>query len=163
MDFMSDSMVGNRKFRILNIMDDYSREVLAIEVDTSLSSRREIRTLDRIIEQRGKPVSIWKDNDPEFTSKDLELWSLGKGINFQFIQPGKTLQNEYIERFNRLYSEAILDAYLFIDLNEVRVLTDERIEGNTKRSHESLGDKTPYEWKMNLIKNDYALNKTVWN
>ena len=72
------------------------------------------------------------------------------------------MQNGYIERFNRLYHEAILDAYSFFDINEVRVLTDEWIEEyNTKRPHESLGNKTPYEWKMNLIKNDYALNKTV--
>jgi len=92
MDFMSDSMVGNRKFRTLNVMDDCFREVLAIEVDTSLSSRRVIRIPDRIIEQRGKPVSIRTDNGPEFTSKDL-----------QFIQPGKPMQNGYIERFNRLY------------------------------------------------------------
>lgn len=128
MDFMSDSMVGNRKFRTLNIMDDCTREVLAIEIDTSLSSKRVIITLDRIIEQHGKPVAIRSDNGPEFTSKDLELWSIGKGIKLQFIQPGKPMQNGFIERFNRLYREAILDSYLLIDLNEVRVLTEERIE-----------------------------------
>ena len=117
MDFMSDSMVGNRKFRTLNVMDDCSREVLAIEIDTSLSSKRVIRTLERIIEQRGMPATIRTDNGPEFTSKDLELWSLDKGINIQFIQPGKPMQNGYIERFNRLYREAVLDAYLFFDLS----------------------------------------------
>ena len=155
MDFMSDSMVGNRKFRTLNVMDDCSREVLAIEIDTSLSSKRVIRTLERIIEQRGMPVTIRTDNGPEFTSKDLELWSLDKGISIQFIQPGKPMQNGYIERFNRLYREAILDAYLFFDLSEVRILTDEWIEEyNHKRPHESLGNMTPFEWKMNLIKND---------
>ena len=155
MDFMSDSMVGNRKFRTLNIMDDCSREVLAIEIDTSLSSKRVIRTLERIIEHRGMPVTIRTDNGPEFTSKDLELWSLDKGIRIQFIQPGKPMQNGYIERFNRLYREAILDAYLFFDLSEVRILTNEWIEEyNHKRPHESLGNMTPFEWKMNLIKND---------
>jgi putative transposase len=127
-------------------MDDCTREVLAIEVETSLSSRRAIRTLDRIIEQRGKPVSIRTDNGPDFTSKYLELCSLDKGINLQFIQPCKPMQNGYIERFNRLYREAILDAYSFFDINEVRVLTNEWIEEyNTKRPHESLGNKTPYE------------------
>ena len=75
MDFMSDSMVGNRKFRTLNVMDDCSREALAIEVDTSLSAKRVTRTLDRIIEQRGKPIAIRTDNGPEFTSKELELWA----------------------------------------------------------------------------------------
>ena len=155
MDFMSDSMVGNRKFRTLNVMDDCSREVLAIEIDTSLSSKRVIRTLERIIEQRGMPATIRTDNGPEFTSKDLEIWSLDKGINIQFIQPGKPMQNGYIERFNRLYREAVLDAYLFFDLSEVRILTDEWIEEyNNKRPHESLGNMTPFEWKTNLIKND---------
>jgi len=155
MDFMSDSMVGNRKFRTLNVMDDCSREVLAIEIDTSLSSKRVIRTLERIIEQRGMPATIRTDNGPEFISKDLELWSLDKGINIQFIQPGKPMQNGYIERFNRLYREAVLDAYLFFDLSEVRILTDEWIEEyNNKRPHESLGNMTPFEWKTNLIKND---------
>jgi len=107
MDFMSDSMVGNRKFRTLNVMDDCSREVLAIEVDTLLSSRRVIRTLNRIIEQRGKPVSIRTDNCPEFTSKDLELWSLDKGINLQFIQPGKPMKmdilNDLIDSIEKRY------------------------------------------------------------
>jgi len=162
MDFMSDSMVGNRKFRTLNIMDDCTREVLAIEIDTSLSSKRVIRTLDRIIEQRCKPVAIRSDNGPEFTSKDLELWSIDNGIKLQFIQPGKPMQNGFIERFNRLYREAILDAYLFFDLNEVRVLTEEWIEEyNNHRPHESLNNLTPTEWKVNLIKNDYSLIKTV--
>lgn len=162
MDFMSDSMVGNRKFRTLNVMDDCSREVLAIEIDTSLSSKRVIRTLERIIEQRGRPIAIRTDNGPEFTSKDLELWSIDKGINIQFIQPGKPMQNGYIERFNRLYREAVLDAYLFFDLSEVRILTDEWIEEyNNKRPHESLGNMTPFEWKTNLSKNDQTLKVTV--
>ncbi len=79
LDFMSDSMVGNRKFRTLNVMDDCSREALAIEVDSSLSARRVIRTLDRIIEQRGKPISVRTDNKPEFTSKDLDCGQKKKG------------------------------------------------------------------------------------
>src|SRR5690606_10688801 len=80
MDFMSDSMVGGRKFRTLNVMDDCTREVLAIEVDTSLSAKRVIRVLERIIEDRGKPTAIRTDNGPEFTSKDLELWANEKEI-----------------------------------------------------------------------------------
>ena len=91
MDFMSDAMVGNRKFRTLNVMDDCSREALAIEVDTSLSAKRVIRTLDMIIEQRGKPTAIRTDNGPEFTSKELELWALSKGITIQYIQGQENL------------------------------------------------------------------------
>jgi putative transposase len=162
MDFMSDTMVGNRKFRTLNIMDDCSREVLAIEVDTSLSAKRVTRTLDRIIEQRGKPSSIRTDNGPEFTSKELELWAIEKGIMIQFIQPGKPMQNGYIERFNRLYREAVLDAYLFFDLYQVKQLTEEwMIEYNERRPHEALNNLTPEEWNRNLLKNQNTLIKTV--
>jgi putative transposase len=153
MDFMSDAMVGNRKFRTLNVMDDCSREALAIEVDTSLSAKRVTRTLDRIIEQRGKPTAIRTDNGPEFTSKEAELWAFQKGITIQFIQPGKPIQNGYIERFNRLYREAVLDAYLFFDLYQVKQLTEEwMIEYNERRPHEALNNLTPEEWHKNLLK-----------
>ena len=162
MDFMSDSMVGNRKFRTLNIMDDASREALAIEVDTSLSSKRVIRTLDRVIEQRGKPYAIRTDNGPEFTSKELELWASSKDITIQFIQPGKPMQNGYIERFNRLYREAVLDAYLFFDLYQVKQLTEEWMtEYNERRPHEALNNLTPAEWHKNLLKNENTLINTV--
>ena len=162
MDFMSDSMVGNRKFRTLNIMDDGSREALAIEVDTSLSAKRVTRTLDRIIEQRGKPTAIRTDNGPEFTSKELELWAFQKGITIQYIQPGKPMQNGYIERFNRLYREAVLDAYLFFDLYQVKQLTQEWMEEyNERRPHEALNNLTPEEWHRNLLKNGNSLINTV--
>lgn len=148
MDFMSDSMTGNRKFRTFNVIDDCSREVLAIEVDTSISSKRVIRTLDRIIDINGKPETIRVDNGPEFTSKDFVLWAEEKGVHIQYIQPGRPMQNGYIERFNRLYREAVLDAYLFFDLYQVRVLTREWMEEyNHKRPHESLGNLTPVEYK----------------
>ena len=158
MDFMSDSMVNGRKFRTLNVMDDCSREALAIEIDTSLSSKRVVRVLERIIEQRGKPESIRTDNGPEFTSKDLELWAKEKEITIQFIQPGKPMQNGYIERFNRLYREAVLDAYLFFDLYQVKQLTDEWIvEYNERRPHEGLNNLTPEEWKNNILVNENTL------
>lgn len=153
MDFMSDSMVGGRRFRTFNLIDDCTREVLAIEIDTSLSSKRIIRTLERAILDRGKPNIIRTDNGPEFTSKDLELWAKDNEIQIQFIQPGRPMQNGYIERFNRIYRESILDAYLFFELEQVRILTDEWIdEYNNRRPHESLGNLTPNEWKMKQLK-----------
>lgn len=159
---MSDSMTGNRKFRTFNVIDDCSREVLAIEVDTSLSAKRVIRTLQRVIETNGKPTTMRSDNGPEFTSKDFELWAKDNGINIQYIQPGRPMQNGYIERFNRLYREAVLDAYMFFDLDQVRQLTQEWMdEYNHNRPHESLGNLTPYEWKMNLLKNNEPLKKAV--
>lgn len=162
MDFMSDSMADNRKFRTFNVMDDCTREVLAIEVDTSLSSKRVIRTLERVIEQRGKPATIRTDNGPEFTSKDLELWCKDNQISIQFIQPGKPMQNGYIERFNRVYREAVLDAYLFFDLNQVRQLTEEWIEEyNERRPHESLNNLTPFEHKNIVLNSQKTLINTV--
>ena len=86
---MSDSMVNKRRFRTFNVIDDCTREALVIEIDTSLSSKRIIRTLERVILDRGKPNIIRTDNGPEFTSKDLELWARDNEIQIQFIQPGR--------------------------------------------------------------------------
>lgn len=159
---MSDSLTGNRKFRTFNVMDDCSREVLAIEVDTSLSAKRVIRTLERVITERGIPQTVRTDNGPEFTSKDFELWCKDKGIQVQFIQPGKPMQNGYIERFNRLYREAVLDAYLFYDLEQVRDLTQEwMIEFNQHRPHEALNNLTPEEWKQMVNNNELMQLTTV--
>jgi putative transposase len=158
MDFMSDTMVHGRKFRTFNVMDDGSREALAIEIDTSLSSKRIIRTLDQIIDERGKPMIVRTDNGPEFTSKDFELWAKEKGISIQYIQPGRPMQNGYIERFNRVYREAVLDAYLFFDLHQVRTLTQEWIkEYNEQRPHEALNNLTPVEWKNTVTENENTL------
>ena len=151
MDFMSDSLVNGRKFRTLNIIDDCNREVFAIEVDSSLSAKRVIRTLEQVIIWRGKPQVIRVDNGPEYTSKDFELWAKGNDIAIQYIQPGKPMQNGFIERFNGSYRKEILDAYVFFELNEVRKLTDEWIEEyNSNRPHEALGNLTPIEWKKHL-------------
>jgi len=157
---MSDSMVGGRRFRTFNLIDDCTREVLAIEIDTSLSSKRIIRTLERVILDRGKPNIIRTDNGPEFTSKDLELWARDHEIKIQFIQPGRPMQNGYIERFNRIYRESILDAYLFFELDQVRTLTEEWMdEYNLRRPHESLGNLTPNEWKMKQLKPELSTFK----
>lgn len=144
---MSDSMVDNRKFRTFNVMDDGSREVLAIEVDTSLSSKRIIRTLERVIDQRGVPHSIRTDNGPEFTSHEFEGWCRDKQINIQFIQPGKPMQNGFVERNNGSLRKELLDAYLFYSLPEVRQMAEEwQQDYNCQRPHESLGNVPPLEF-----------------
>jgi putative transposase len=153
-------MVGYRRFRTFNLIDDCSREVLAIEIDTSLSSKRIIRIIERVFLDRGKPNIIRTDNGPEFTSKDLELWARDHEIKIQFIQPGRPMQNGYIERFNRIYRESILDAYLFFELDQVRTLTEEWMdEYNLRRPHESLGNLTPNEWKMKQLKPELSTFK----
>ena len=134
---MSDSLVDGRKIRTLNIIDDCTREVLAIEIDTSLSAKRVISVLKWLIAWRGKPRAIRVDNGPEFTGRDFEIWCKEEGIIIQFIQPGKPMQNGFIERFNGSYRREVLDAYVFFELFELRKLTEEWMdEYNYRRPHE---------------------------
>ena len=152
-DFMSDSLVDGRKFRLLNVIDDFNRESLAIEVDTSLPSLRVIRALDQLIIQRGKPAHIRTDNGPEFISHKLQEWCEQKGITLQYIQPGKPMQNAYIERKNGSIRRELLDAYLFYSLTEVRVMSQEwRIDYNTERPHKSLGYLSPLTYAEQYYK-----------
>jgi putative transposase len=140
-DFMSDSLVDGRKFRLFNVMDDYNRESLAIEVDTSLPSLRVIRVLEKLIAERGCPANIRCDNGPEFISHKLEQWCNDetRKISLQFIQPGRPMQNAYIERKNGSLRRELLNAYLFYSLAEVRAMSEEwRIDYNTERPHKSL-------------------------
>lgn len=154
MDFMSDSLLSGRKFRTLNLIDDYNREALAIEVDTSLPAERVIRVLDQITDWRGKPKSIRVDNGPEFISSALALWCEERNIFLQFIQPGKPTQNAYIERFNGSFRRDVLDAYLFEDIRQVRELAEEWMEDyNHHRPHDGLGGRSPMEMlAMDLCK-----------
>lgn len=146
-DFMCDSLVDGRKFRLLNVIDDYNRESLAIEVDTSLPSLRVIRVLERIIAQREKPSTIRTDNGPEFISYKLQEWCEEKGITLQYIQPGKPMQNAYIERKNGSIRRELLNAYLFYSLSEVREKSEEwRNDYNLERPHKSLGYLSPIKY-----------------
>ncbi len=148
-DFMQDTLLNGRKFRTFNAIDDFNREVLAIEIDTSLPATRVIRTLSQVVELRGKPSKIRMDNGPEFLSNKFELWCKENGIELQYTQPGKPMQNGRVERFNGTYRRDILDAYLFEDLWQVRTLTEEFIEEyNNQRPHEALNDMTPREYLL---------------
>ena len=149
LDFMSDSLSNGRTFRTLNVIDDYNREALWIEVDTSLPAERVVRVLEQLLEWRGKPASIRMDNGPELISQRLESWAKEKNITLLHIQPGKPAQNAYIERFNRTYREEVLDAYLFDDLEEVRHITDHWLEDyNTIRPHEALQGLPPCQFAL---------------
>lgn len=155
MDFMCDSLVDGRRFRLLNIIDDYNRESLAIEVDTSLPSLRVIRVLEQLIEHRTKPQVIRVDNGPEFISDRLQQWCDDKKIQLQFIQPGKPMQNGFVERNNGSLRKELLDAYLFYSLAEVRLMTQEwQQDYNQQRPHESLGNVPPVEF-INPFPCDY--------
>lgn len=144
MDFMSDNLYSGKHFRTFNVIDDYNRELLAIEVDMSLPAQRIVRVLDRIAAYRGYPKRLRQDNGPEFISHALALWSEQHGVKLDFIKPGKPTQNAYIERFNRTYRNEVLDCYLFESLTQVREITDSwMVEYNYERPHESLNDLPP--------------------
>ena len=144
---MSDALRGGMVFRTLNIIDDYNREALRIEIDVSLTAERVVRVLEQSIAVRGAPEWIRTDRGPEFTSGLFAAWCEVSGIELEYIQPGKPSQNGFIERFNGTYRNEILDAYLFDTLDEVREATAVWIaEYNTIRPHESLGDVPPIEF-----------------
>ena len=153
-DFMSDSLVDGRKFRLFNVIEDFNRESLAIEVDTSLPSLRVIRVLEQLIAERGKPANIRCDNGPEFISHKLDQWCTDRKITLQFIQPGRPMQNAYIERKNGSIRRELLNAYLFYSLSEVRSLKEEwRLDYNQDRPHKSLGYKSPLNYVQQWHKN----------
>jgi putative transposase len=149
MDFMSDRLTNGRQFRTLNLIDEFNREALAIEVDTSMPSTRVIRVLEQVKSWRTLPQSIRVDNGPEFIAEALSEWCEHHGIELNFIPPGKPQKNGYVERFNRSFREDILDCYLFESLDEVRDMAWEwQIEYNEERSHESLNNLTPVEYRQ---------------
>lgn len=147
MDFMSDSLYSGRRYRLLNIIDEFNRELLDVEADTSLPALRVIKTLERICDWRGYPKAIRVDNGPEFISHKLEAWCLLRGVDLQFNRPGTPTDNARIERFNGSFRRELLDAYIFNSLSEIRVMAEEwMIDYNTERSHDSLGKLTPIEF-----------------
>lgn len=146
-DFMSDALWCGRRFRTFNLADDFNREALAIEVDFNLPTQRILRVLDRVADERGYPAKLRVDNGPELTSVHMASWAETHGVKLEFIQPGKPMQNGFIERFNRTYREEVLNMYVFQQLKEVRDITYRWLmEYNEERPHESLGNLTPTEY-----------------
>jgi len=154
MDFMHDTLTNGMKFRTFNVIDDFNREALNIVIDTSISAKRVIRELEKLIEWRGKPERIRVDNGPEFTSYIFVEWAKKHGIEIIYIQPGKPVQNSFIERFNRTYRQEILGAFLFDELNQVRILTEEWLNlYNRQRPHDSLNGLTPERFVLKYGRN----------
>ncbi len=146
-DFMSDSLHSGRTFRTFNVIDDFNREALAIEIDTSLPSGRVVRVLETIAAWRGYPQRLRLDNGPELISQWLASWAEKSDVLLDFIEPGKPAQNAYIERFNRTYREDVLDFYLFSSLAEAREITEQWLEEyNAIRPHDSLNGLPPYQY-----------------
>ncbi|MBK6732878.1 MAG: transposase family protein [bacterium] len=144
LDFMHDTLYSGRRFRTLNVLDDGVRELLAIEVDTSLPGERVVRVLEQIKSWRGLPEAIRCDNGPELLSEVFVAWCEQNGVEIRYIQPGKPNQNAYIERFNKTFRDELLSAYLFDDLDQVRELAwNWMLDYNEERPHDSLGKVPP--------------------
>lgn len=144
-DFMSDSLHDGRTFRTFNVIDDYNREGLWIEIDTSLPAARVERVLSQLVAERGGyPKQLRCDNGPELIGHLIQGWAEHHGVVMAHIEPGKPAQNAYIERFNRTYREDILDMYLFDSLDVVRALTEAwLLDYNLLRPHDALGGLPP--------------------
>jgi putative transposase len=147
LDFVSDALANSRKFRILTVVDDFSRECLALVVDNSLSGIRVARELDRIIEMRGAPCMVVSDNGTELTSRAILGWQAERGVEWHYIAPGKPTQNGFIESFNGRLRDECLNEHLFANLAEARRIIEAwKIDYNTRRPHTSLGGLTPTEF-----------------
>ena len=146
MDFMHDRLADGRSFRTFNVIDDYNRECLGIEVDLSLPAIRVIRALERVIEWRGRPGAIRCDNGPEYISGQLIAWAEAQDIRLHYIQPGKPAQNAYVERFNRTVRHEWLDQHLFESISHAQeTATRWQWHYNAERPNMALGGITPYQ------------------
>jgi putative transposase len=149
MDFTHDGWGrrGGGRFRTLNIVDDYTRECLAIEVDVSLPAARVTRVLDQLLETRGTPEVIVVDNGPEFASRALDGWAYDNKVGLRFITPGKPVENAFIESFNGKFRDECLNYHQFKSLWHARYLIEEwRKDYNERRPHSALGNLTPREF-----------------
>ena len=155
MDFVSDVLENKRRFRALNILDDYHREVLHIEIDFSLTSNRVVYVLNHLLKRKGKPQKIRMDNGPEFIATIAAQWSEMHQIAFQYIQPGKPTQNAFIERFNGSYRRGVLNKFIFESIDQVREQTQRWMHDyNHYRPHDALGNIAPMQYlKRNFIGN----------
>ena len=149
MDFMSDALTDGRAFRTLNVVEDWNREVLGIEVDFSLPATRVVRLLTQLVERHGAPRQLRVDNGPEFISHVLKDWCGQQGITLHWIQPASPTQNAYVERFNGSFRRELLDGYLFTTLQQVRehcrLWQDDY---NQLRPHQALNFMTPTEFRQ---------------
>ena len=147
LDFVSDTLAWGRRIRCLTVLDCFTREAPAIEVDTSLPGARVVRVLDELAEQRGLPTAILMDNGPELTGQALDQWAYEHGVELRFIDPGKPVQNAFIESFNGRFRDECLNQHWFVSLPHARRIVEAwRLDYNRDRPHSSLGYLTPDEF-----------------
>jgi putative transposase len=144
MDFMIDTLADGRPFRVLNIVDDFTRECLAIEVDRSLPGARVVRVLERLRAEIGLPQTIVTDNGPEFAGRTLDAWAYAASVTIRFIRPGKPIENAYVESFNGKFRDECLNEHWFINMVDAQIQIEAwRVDYNTVRPHSSLQNRTP--------------------
>jgi putative transposase len=147
LDFVSDGLAGGRSMRVLTVVDAFTRECLALEVDTSFASERVTRVLDRVMDQRGRPKALRMDNGPELTSRHFLAWCMDRKITANYIQPGKPVQNSHIESFNGKFRDECLNASWFPNLFEARCrIAKWREDYNSARPHSALAYRTPNDF-----------------
>jgi len=151
LDFVSDALSDGRRFRTLNVVDDFAREALTILVDTSISGTRVARELSRLIETRGKPDMIVSDNGTELTSHAILKWAKKTRVEWHYIAPGKPTQNAFVESSNGRFRDECLNEHLFDRLRDARNIIEAwRVDYNTVRPHTSLGGLAPLTYKRRL-------------
>jgi putative transposase len=146
MDFVRDTLADGRVFRTLTVADDYNHECLAIEADSSLPGARVVRVMERLVQEHGKPMLIRTDNGPEFAGRALDQWAFENGVRLEFIQPGRPMQNGYIESFNGRFRDECRNENWFLSLADAkRIIAAWRHDYNHHRPHTPLGGRTPAE------------------
>ena len=159
LDFMHDTLYCGKRFRVLNVIDEGTRECLAIEVDTSLPAPRLVRVMEQLKGDRGLPKQIRVDNGPELVSSTFVEWCEEHDIQLVYIQPGKPQQNGFAERFNGSFRREFLNAYLFESLGQVREMAwFWQLDYNDERPHESLGNLPPRIYRQKLENSNLAVS-----
>ncbi len=155
MDFVSDALFNGKRIRALTIVDNFTRESLAIEVDASLRGERVVAVLNRLIGQRGTPKSIRVDHGPEFVSKVLDQWAYAHNVVLDSSRPGKPIDDCYVVSFNGRFREECLNTHWFLSIDDARAKIEAwRIDYNESRLHSALGQMTPFEFAARTARRD---------
>jgi len=162
MDFVHDRLANGRRFKCLTMTDPCSKEVPVIAVDVSIGGDRVCRILDRLFAGRPWPATLILDNGPEFAGTALDAWAGQHGVQLHFIQPGKPVQNAFIESFNGKFRDECLNEHWFLTLQEAQVVIEAwRREYNEERTHSTIGDVTPMEFINNHQDRPHAAQEST--